>query len=142
MTPSERTLLLALFRWARAKGGLAYGTHYTWTRLGPREQRWGVSFYPGDWEPGEPVALEIWRGRDTMKTYWVTDVAEAVDLVAALGIVPARFSTAYRAGYDACMRAHRIARQRVPGQAYPRGWSDPEVYALLPAADHELAVRR
>lgn len=143
MTPAERTLLLALFRWARAQGGLTYGSSYTWTRFGPRDQRWGVSFYADDWETGKPVALDIWRGRETSKDYWVRDIAEAVDVLAALGIVPARLSTAYRAGYDACMQAHRIAKSRLPARPFfSRGWTDPEVYALLPWADHDLAVRR
>lgn len=95
MTAAERILLLALFRWARAEGGLEYRSIYRWTRRGPIEQRWGVSF------DGVKPWLSIWRGRDTAKDYWIRDVAEAVDVLAALGIVPARFSTAYRAGWDA-----------------------------------------
>jgi len=136
MTRAERILLLAVFRWAHREGGLAYGSAYTWTRFGAREQRWGVSFCAKDWEPGETVALEIWRGKETSKDYWVKDIAEAVDVLAALGILSAQFSTAYRAGYDAAGSARRLALSS------GRGWSDAGVYALLPWADHELAVRR
>jgi hypothetical protein len=142
VTRAERTLLLALFRWARAEGGVQYGRLHRWSHRGEsREQWWGVDFF----DDGDYVS--IWRGRDNARDYWVRDIAEAVDVLAALGIVPARFSTAYRAGYDAAMQAHHIAKTSPPGQSYradirPRGWRDPDIYALLPAADHELAVRR
>jgi hypothetical protein len=139
VTRAERTLLLAVFRWARAEGGMQWGRwHYRWTRQsGPREQWLGVEFDPGDGE-----FLSLYRGRATGRDYWVADIAEAVDVLAALGILPAQFSTAYRAGYDACQQAHRIAHQPKPGSNWLRGWTDPEVYALLPWADHDLAVRR
>lgn len=140
MTGAERTLLLALFRWARTEGRLEWGRwHYRWSReTGPREQWVGIDYSADDGE-----FLTLWRGRTNMRTYFVADVAEAVDVLAALGIVPLQFSTAYRAGYDACMRAHRIAESRMPDRPlFSRGWTDPEVYALLPWADHELAVRR
>jgi hypothetical protein len=140
VTRAERTLLLAVFRWARTEGGMQWGRwHYRWTRQsGPREQWLGIDF---DREDGE--YLSIYRGRASGRDYWVADIAEAVDVLAALGILPLRFSTAYRAGYDACMRAHRIAESRMPDRPlFSRGWTDPEVYALLPWADHELAVRR
>lgn len=124
MTAAERALLLALFRWARADG-VEFGTAYRWTRRGPVEQRWGVS-YLGDDSP----FLTIWRGRANARDYWVADLAEAVDLLAALGIVPARFTTAYRAGWDAAqlysIQAHHGAQ-----------WT-----AIRPYAKRELAVRR
>jgi hypothetical protein len=101
VTAAERTLVLALFRWARTEGGLEYGGLYTWARRGlsQPEKRWGITFNPEEWAEGEPVELEIWRARITMKSYWVASIAEAVDLLAALGIVPARFSTAYAVGW-------------------------------------------
>jgi len=136
VTGSERTLLLALFRWARAEGGLQYGGLYSWARRGPGEPRWGITFHPDEWGTGNAVALEIWRSGITVKEYWVKDIAEAVDVLAALGIVPLQFSTAYRAGYDAAGRCREIAMRS------SKGWTDAGVYALLPWADHELAVRR
>lgn len=99
MTPAERSLLLALLRWARAEGMVSTGAS-RWTRPGQIEQRWGVSC-----DPGFSPVLTIWRGRDTARDYWVRSVAEAVDLLVALGIAPARFSTAYRAGWDAHLDA-------------------------------------
>jgi len=105
MTPAERSLLLALFRWARAEG-LEYGTTSWWChRTGPREDWWGVDFNVGD------ECMTIWRGRMTGRSYFVASVTEAVDLVVALGMVPARFSAAYRAGWDAACGAARPASE-------------------------------
>jgi hypothetical protein len=136
VTAAERTLLLALFRWARTEGGLEYGGLYTWARRGfhEPEKRWGITFDPTEWTEGGPVELEIWRARITMKSYWVASIAEAVDMLAAIGIAPARFSTAYRAGYE--------ARRQASHQARMHGWDWPVVQALIPATDRELAVRR
>lgn len=140
MTAAERTLLLALFRWARAEGRMEWGRWaHRWSRqTGSREQWIGV-----DYDPDYGDRLSLYRGYSAAKDYWFADIAEAVDVLAAIGILPARFSTAYRAGYDACMRAHQIAKSPAPDRPlWSRGWTDPEIYALLPAADHELAVRR
>jgi hypothetical protein len=94
MTPAERSLLLALFRWARTEGLVWGGANWV-SGTGPDGQRWGIDYDPGD------EYLYIWRGRVVARRYWVASIAEAVDLVVALGIAPARFSTAYRAGWDA-----------------------------------------
>lgn len=141
MTRAERTLLLAVFRWARAEGGLEWGRWaHRWARqTGPREQWLGVDYDPADGE-----YLSIYRGRGNAKEYWVSNAAEAVDVLVALGILPHRFSTSYRAGYEATRWADGIAASpATPGDwnGPRRGWSDPAVYALLPAADRELAVR-
>jgi hypothetical protein len=105
VTPAERTLLLALFRWARTEGGMEWGRWaHRWSRQrGPREQWLGVDF---DSEDGE--YLSIYRGRVNARDYWVGSLVEAVDVLAALGIVPARFSSAYRAGWDVCVDIMRI----------------------------------
>lgn len=95
MAPTERALLLAVMRWARAEG-IEFESAYWWTRRGPIEQHWGVSLLDG-----ESPFLTVWRGRDTGRDYWVRSLAEAIDLLVTLGILPARFSTAYRAGWDA-----------------------------------------
>lgn len=97
MTPAERSLLLAVFRWARAEGGLVYGLPTRWSCGGPIDQRWGVSW---SWD-FERERLTVWRGRITARDYWVLSIAEAVDVLVALGILPPRFSTAYRAGWGA-----------------------------------------
>jgi hypothetical protein len=100
MTAAERTLLLALFRWGRAEG-LEYGRSSRWSRqTGERETWWGVDFCVGD------EYIDVWRGRANEKRYFVASIAEAVDVLAALGIVPPRFSTAYRAGWYVAAPGH------------------------------------
>jgi hypothetical protein len=128
VTPAERALLRELFRWARTEGDLDVSGTYMWCRRfrRPESERWGVNFFARDWEPGEPVALGIWRGTSTTKNYWVESIAEAVDVLVALGIVPARFSTAYRAGWDA-----------MGGYAVKAHYG-PEWTAIRPAAKREL----
>lgn len=105
MTTDERRLLLSVFRWAYAEGFELTTAYHRWTRRGPIEHRWGVSL-----EDPESPRLLIWRGRTNGRDYWVASIAEAVDLLVTLGILPARFSTAYRAGWDAMgrysVRAH------------------------------------
>lgn len=136
MTGAERTLLLAVFRWARAEGVRLDGA-MRWTS--PPPHRWGVDFWAGVADRRVTVWQDGWAEGVSC---CLDDIAEAVDVLAALGILPLRFSTAYRAGYDAAMRAHQIARSVPDKLSSPRGWTCPEVYALLPWADHELAVRR
>ncbi|WIM97815.1 hypothetical protein ACTOB_001369 [Actinoplanes oblitus] len=136
MTRAERGLLLELFRWARTEGVRRDGA-MRWTS--PPPHRWGVDF----WNGMDDRDLQVWReGQMVAANYRVTSIAEAVDQLVALGIAPAKFSTAYRAGYNAAMRAHQIARSVPDKLSSPRGWSAPEIFALLPAADTELAVGR
>jgi hypothetical protein len=142
MNRAERGLLLELFRWARAEGGLQYGGLYRWARRTGEGQRWGIVFHAEDFELGETVEIDIWRSGINTQAFWAKSIAEAVNQLVALGIAPHRFSTAYRSGYDAAMQAHRIARSVPDKLSSPRGWSAPEIFALLPAADTELAVRR
>lgn len=96
MTAAEWALLRQVIRWARAEG--VESRYHGWTRRGPIADRWGVSL-----EDAESPRLLIWRGRANGRDYWVASIAEAVDVLVALGILPARFSTAYRAGWDAGM---------------------------------------
>lgn len=130
MTRAERTLLLALFRWARAEGGLQYGGLYRWSRRTGKGQHWGIIFHAEDWEPGETVELDIWRSGINTQAFWAKSIAEAVDQLVALGIAPHRFSTAYRSGWDAANRYAEVAH-----------YGD-EYRAIRPAACRELAVGR
>lgn len=102
MTAEERALLRAVLRWARASG--VESDYHRWTRRGPIEQRWGVS-----WEDSSTPKLLIWRGRDTGQDYWVRSIAEAVELLVALDILPMRFSAAYEAGlFEAARRVNAV----------------------------------
>jgi len=98
MTAVERALLLQVSRWARAEGVRLDGA-MRWTS--PPPHRWGVDWW-GENEPDDATPMVVWRkGTSTGKSYWVASIAEAVDVLCALGILPARFSTSYRAGWDA-----------------------------------------
>lgn len=93
MTPAERALLREVFRWARQVGVRLDGG-MRWD--GPPPRCWGVDYWHGQ------EYLLVWRAsKNTGKEYFVTSVAEAVDVLVALGILPARFSTAYAAGWQA-----------------------------------------
>ena len=131
MTPAEQGLLLAVFRWARAEAVERYTLAGTLV--------WGTD----QWRVHRlSYGLLVTRGSAAPDIYYARDVPEAVDLLAALGILPPQFSTAYRAGYEACMRAHEVANDWVDNAWGRRGWQAPEIYSLLPAADHALVVRR
>lgn len=114
MSPEERELLLALFRWARAEGRMEWGRWaHRWSRqTGPREQWLGV-----DYDPEDGKYLSLYRGRENARDYWVASVVEAVDVLAALGIVPPRFSSAYRAGWVARMDTRAASWDGFPGRA-------------------------
>lgn len=96
MTAAERALLRAVFAWARAN---------VW-----RLAHWNDSGYRS-WVAGHSsVGLGV-AGRSTAvldisqpgraASLDVRSVAEAVDLLCAIRILPAHFSTAYRAGWYA-----------------------------------------
>jgi hypothetical protein len=114
VTADERALVREVLAWARAEGVRLDGAS-RWTS--PPPHRWGVDFVSGD------EYLAIWRlGQNTGKDYFVGGVAEAVDVLCALGILPPRFSTAYYAGWNAYIEADESG---VAGAAYR---------ALAPAA--------
>jgi hypothetical protein len=130
MTPAERSLLLAVFRWARAN---------EWVRLG------------GDgWCSKTTSISAVGRGLYIFSKKFgtmsipVVSVAQAVDVLVALKILPHRFSTSYCAGYESAYWARGIAASPANPDEWAgprRGWADPEVRVLEPAAPRELAVR-
>lgn len=102
MTAAERTLLLAVLRWARDEGAVA-------TRLWPSDLAWYVAADDGAsvlfTHGARRIKVRRGAGHTAMP---VADIRQAVDLLAALGVIPARFSSAYRAGWDACVGIMRI----------------------------------
>lgn len=97
MALAEIALMRAIVHWRRAND-IEYVPLFSrycgednrtvaWTALGAQlAPRVGVT-------PNYHRALLVW--------YPVTTVTETVDMLVALGYLPARFSTAYRAGWDA-----------------------------------------
>ncbi len=95
LTTEDRHLLAHVSRWARANATREHGA----TREGVR---WNTN-------DGRAVVLfsvdELHVGRRFASGHWYPDcfvsansVAEAVDVLVALGILPAMFSSAYAAG--------------------------------------------
>lgn len=101
MTPAERQLLRGVFRWGRAAGWRP-----TWPQI------WALDGVTVDFVRSyvRRPSVGVWRRHDpgvegvrrwANGNVQVVSVAEAVDLLVTLGILPSRFSTAYRAGWDA-----------------------------------------
>ena len=104
---SDRQLLAAVHRWART-----HGWHATW--IGWANAPWaGDATAVVEWDheeltvrrrPDAEVGRQWPSGLGSVgrsERYPVTSVREAVDLLAALGVLPAELSSAYRAGVAA-----------------------------------------
>jgi len=81
----------------------------------------------------EPIELGLHSGvrGDGIRRVRVIDLTEAVDVAVAFGYLPPRFSSAYRAGWNAQHESRRIACRDGIGSP---GLSAPEVVALWPVA--------
>lgn len=93
MTVEEIRLMRAIVRWRRANGVDLRAWRGCWV-LPDGSQ---ISYETTD--PAE-VAHEP-QGRGGLQWIRVRSVTQAVDLLVALGYLPARFSSAYRAGWHA-----------------------------------------
>jgi len=101
VTAAERRLLLALFRWAREYGTKNVGPRgaHLWKQVGQQfAGKFMVGFSPTEYPNDLDVIDEGWG---KVRVYQTETIAEAVDILAALGVIPPRFSTAYQAGWDA-----------------------------------------
>lgn len=107
MTVAEIRLLRAIAQWRRAErvdfflwsgaGGVKHG-YLSWDGPMPGEWRGSVTFSRD--EPGRIGVTRDYR-RQSYQWHEVASVGEAVDLLVALGYLPARFSSAYSAGWIA-----------------------------------------
>ena len=97
MTAAERRLLLALFRWARAAGARNIGPRGSHLWKGRDASDMSVVGWGREW----PEEIDVAKGGDPIRTHHADSVAEAVDILAALDVIPKRFSTAYLAGWEA-----------------------------------------
>lgn len=110
MSTAERELLAAISRWNRTDP-------HTGATLKFWHRPWEPSFWPGWWrshdgrievcwaedrEPSNTIAV-TWQeeryGPERVARFEVTSVHEAVDVLVAFGVLPARFSSAFAAGY-------------------------------------------
>lgn len=106
LTPEEIGLLKQVFRWRRDNGKTfflshSFGPHGFLSWDEPRNTdgvRRGVTF---DREWPDRIGETTSYHRQTFRWHEVADARQAVDLLVAYGYLPARFSSAYRAGWDA-----------------------------------------
>jgi hypothetical protein len=112
LTTEEIGLLREIARWRRANGvsffqwrpGVGFGVFSEWKKYVNRDESVNVSYEP-DRSGGEEkrprllVARNYYR--DELQVLPVSTITEAVDVLVALGYLPARFSSAYRAGWEA-----------------------------------------
>jgi hypothetical protein len=110
LTVEEIGLLREVARWRRAHGvdyfqwrrGVGFGRFTEWkaweTGLDGREVRRHVAYDPAP--TGIVSTNKDYYGGETVDLPLAT-VAETVDMLVALGFLPARFSSAYRRGWDA-----------------------------------------
>lgn len=101
-------LLREIARWRRNHGvnyfqwrpGVGFGVFTEWYRYVDGKRR-TVSFEPGSMSSRPRLVATVdYHGRELQRLP-VTTVTEAVDVLVALGLLPARFSSAYRSGWDA-----------------------------------------
>jgi hypothetical protein len=93
----RRTHDVNYFQWRPGIGGFI-----EWYRYVDRRRR-TVSFEPESDIGGAArlLATVDYYGSQELQRLPVTTVTEAVDVLVALGFLPARFSSAYRSGWDA-----------------------------------------
>lgn len=108
MTVPEIALMREIVKWRRANG-VAY-----WRARTPigRFVSWKV-WSQGEvvWDPSAHEDRHLGHDDRNGSSYeWVrvANVTQAVDVLVALGYLPKRFSTAYRAGWDNAMDAERV----------------------------------
>ncbi len=109
LTTDEIALMRAIVLWRRELvKGWPRGQYYrrAWT-LGLLDDRVQVAFEPpnSNWEDDDATATLFYcRGQYvSFDQVEVRSLTEAVGVLVALGYLPARFSPAYRAGWEACI---------------------------------------
>jgi hypothetical protein len=108
LTVDEIALLREVARWRRANGvsyfqwrpGCRIGVFTEWYRYDGRKRE-TLSYEPGSESrcPQVVVTHAYYGGED--KVLPVETVTQAIDVLVALGYLPQRFSSAYRAGWNA-----------------------------------------
>jgi hypothetical protein len=113
------------FQW---RPGVGFGVFTEWYRYVDRKRR-TVSFEPKSMSSVPRLLATVdYYGSQELQKLPVTTVTEAVDVLVALGFLPARFSSAYRVGWD---KANGFAQARAAHR-----WIPPTDYAACaPAAE-------
>jgi hypothetical protein len=102
-------LLREIAQWRRAQGvsffqwrrtGRNFGAFTEWNRR-EGKRRINVAYEPGSESRYPRLSVTSDYKRESVQELPVRTVTEAVDVLVALGFLPARFSSAYRSGWDA-----------------------------------------
>ncbi len=110
MTVAELALMREIAKWRREQEitywrARGIGRFVVWAKHGAPGARREVTWDPSN-EPRELGHGNGWRRSEYVK---VANVTQAVDVLVALGYLPARFSSAYRAGWESREYADRSA---------------------------------
>lgn len=103
----RRAHYVSFFQWRRT-GGRNFGAFTEWNRY-EGKRRINVSYEPGGESRYPCLSATSDYKRESVQELPVRTVTEAVDVLVALGFLPARFSSAYRAGWDAATTWHGVS---------------------------------
>lgn len=117
----------------RAHGAL--GRFVQWSEVGRDGRQVSIDFLFGD--DGMYAEMTVGRKRE-LGGLKVTDrwtVAQGIDVLVSLGYLPPRFSSAYRAGWDAATLWHGVSdRDDQAAIAFAKAFHDPDNISF-PAGD-------
>ncbi len=138
LTLDEIALMRAIVTWRRELVGFGWpraefhrrrstyrpNSYSQWDVQGKLDDRYVAVEFPLVDDPADGYAHIVYSrpGRPTQtRSFDAMTVMQAVDMLVALDILPARFSTAYRAGWDKAPRfPGEVDEQHVP--AVPAAW--------------------
>jgi hypothetical protein len=129
LTVDEIALLREVARWRRSHGAKLI---YNLTQRGPvgieKESSEAVTWLPSRIDAYGRSEIGWCEFYDLMPWIWyrVRTVTQAVDVLAAIGFLPPRFSSAYRAGWDASTVWHDADECHIPSDEFKRLFHDPE----------------
>lgn len=121
LRPEEIGLLKEVARWRRANGvtyfqwrpGKGFGVMTEWKLwIGTGRERKvaNVTYEPArDWHGARLAGTTDYYGSVDFKELPANTVVEAIDMLVVLGYLPVRFSSAYRAGWNAAAAMVRAA---------------------------------
>lgn len=120
LTTDEIHLLREVARWCHHMGVSYDARNMEWTDPhGP-----SVYLLTRDTECDIPTALGVRRKADGERSWYDAEsVAEAVDILVAIGFLPSRFSSCYRDGWEASAVWHDAEGQEAE---YRRRFHDPD----------------
>lgn len=129
MTVDEVALLREIVRWRR---GRKAEYEHAWGSLRMPDGRsitWNT-YSALHWPRTGEIGVCADRRRRPLSWHEVHSVTEAVDVIVALGYLPPRFSSAYRAGWEASRVWHDPDECHVPTPEFKRMFHDPDNIAF------------